>query len=251
MSEVRDRAPIPSTETNDAPARPAWVTQSDEHARPVLALMRRFEPETLAALGDATAASEVTGLPPGGPEERLDAYEQTIRDLDERLKRETHNEVRLDLEAMITLLGWQADLLRAEAERLLPYVNVTRIVFESFLSLLTTGTPADPAPAARRRLRRYAGLEAGYVPLARQARDLLRAGLSRGDLVGPWRQAVLEDLENGPRLLAGIGELFEERRIDGIASAFAELRRQLDDCAPRSSAGAARRSTVGDFTIAF
>ncbi len=229
MPEVHDRAPIPSTETGDASARPAWVTQSDEHARLMLALMRRFEPESLAALGDATAASDVTRLSPGGPEERLDAYEQTIRELGKRREGEAQTEVRLDLEAMITLLGWQADLLRAEAECLLPYVSVTRIVFESFLSLLTAGTPADPAPAARRRLRRYAGLEAGYVPLARQAQDLLRASLSRGDLVGPWRQAVLEDLENGPRLLAGIGELFEERRIDGTASAFAELRRQLDE----------------------
>ncbi len=227
MSDARDAASIPLAKTDDSAARPAWVTRSDEHARPLLELMRRFEPESLAALGDATADDEVTRLSPGGPEERLGAYEQAIRDLGECLAGETHAEVRLDLEAMITLLGLEVDLLRAEAEHLLPYVNVTRIVFESLLSLLTAGTPADPAPAARRRLRRYVGLEAGYVPLARQARELLRAGLSRGGLVGPWRQAVLEDLENGPRLLAGIGELFEERRIEGSASAFAELERQL------------------------
>ncbi len=93
--------------------------------------------------------------------------------------------------------------------------------------------------------------EAGSIDLANEAWIQTQSVEDEQQLVGPWRQAVLEDLQNGPRLLAGIGELFEERRIDGIASAFAELRRQLDDCAPRSSAGAARRSTVGDFTIAF
>ncbi len=80
-----------------------------------------------------------------------------------------------------------------------------------------------------RRLRRYAGLEQGYVPLARQAEALLRAGLSQDRLLGPWRQAVLEDLDNGPRLLAAVGDLIEERRITGTAQAFAELRRQLAD----------------------
>ncbi len=209
-------------------AKPAWVARSDELARPALELMRRFEPEALAALGYPGVAEEITQLPPGGAEERIAAYDRTIRSLGEQGEKETRDELRVDLEAMVTRLTWEVDVLRAESECLLPYVNVAQIVFSGFLSLLSAGMPADPAAAASRRLRRYAGMEHGYKPLARQAETLIRVGLSRGGLVAPWRRAVLEDLDKGPRLLAAVGDLFEERRIRGVARPFSRLRRQLD-----------------------
>ncbi len=234
MPDARDATPIPPVDTSgDAgppeASRPAWVRRSDELARPVLELMRRFEPEKLAALGFPGVAEEITRLPANGPRERIAALDQTIRGLGEHRAGETGAEVRLDLEAMTIHLTRESDLLRAESARLLPYFNLAQTVFSGFLSLLTASTSPESAASARRRLHRYAGLERGYVPLARQAETSIRAGLSRGGLLGPYRQAVLDDLDHGPRLLAAVAELFEERHIRGTARPFDKLRRQLAD----------------------
>ncbi len=255
MPDVCDGISIPPAATSDAhprkprtgppgdpqpqpAARPAWVRRSDRHARPLLELMRRFEPEKLAALGFPGIAEETTRLSPDGPRERIVAYQRTIRNLGEHRTGESHAAVRLDLEAMITHLRWEVDLMRLEARCLLPYVNLAQLVFSGFLSLVTSGTSSCPAAAVHRRLRRYAGLEDGYEPLARQAEALIRSGLRRGDLLGPWRESLLQDLRNGPRLLAAVRELIEERRRSGgapwaqgtgTAKAYDTLQQQLAD----------------------
>ncbi len=218
---------VPPPADPGAARKPAWVRESDEYARPIMELITRFEPEKLSTLGYPGAAEQITRLPPDRPQERIAALDQAIRTLGDHLAEERHAAVRVDLESMITLLTWEVDLLRLESERLLPYFNLAQTVFSGFLSLLTTGTRTKSAAAVRTRLRRYAGLEEGYVPLARQATTLIRTGLSRGGLLGPCRDAVLEDLRAGPRLLAAVQELLEEHRITGCAQAFSKLRRQL------------------------
>jgi hypothetical protein len=69
MPDTRDATRIPPADASGdvEAAKPAWVAKSDELVRPVLELMRRFEPERLAALGDPGAAAEVTQRPPDAP----------------------------------------------------------------------------------------------------------------------------------------------------------------------------------------
>ena len=166
-TDPRSGSEPPPADGPGAEGRPAWVRRSDDYARPDLELMRRFEPEKLAALGFPGVANEITQLPPGGPEERIAAHDQLIRTFGECLAQESHAAVRVDLESMIMLRSWDVELLRLESSLLLPYFNLAQTVFSSLLSLLTAGTQDRPAAAARRRLRRYAGLEEGYEPLAR------------------------------------------------------------------------------------
>ncbi len=230
MSDARDGIPKAPA---GAAGRPTWVRRSDELARPVLELMRRFEPEKLAALGHPGVADQITRLDPERTRDRIAAYRQVIRAFGEHRGREKHAAVRVDLEAMIMLLTWEVDVLRLETESLVPYVDLAQMIFSGFLSLLAAGAPDRRAAAARRRLRRYAGLEEGYVPLAQQAEALIRAGLSRGTAgrgdtpIGPYREAVLEGLRNGPKLLAAVTGLFEEGRITGTEQTFGHLRGQL------------------------
>ncbi len=230
MSDHRDGISNASAGSAIAPAR---VRRSDELVRPVLELMRRFEPEKLAALGGPGVADQITRLTPERPRERIAAYRQVIRAFGEHRDREKHATVRVDLEAMIMLLTWEADLLGLESESLVPYVDLAQEIFSGFLSLLTAAAPGRRAAAVRRRLRRYAGLEAGYTPLARQAEALIRLSLRRGAAgrgdtpLGPYRQAVLEGLRNGPKLLAAVAGLLEEHRITGTEQAFSHLRGQL------------------------
>lgn len=73
------------------------------------------------------------------------------------------------------------------------------------LHTLLAGRPGkERVAAALCRPRRYAGLEAGDVPLARQAEALVRARLGRAGLLAPWRETLLQELRNAPGLLAGL-----------------------------------------------
>ncbi len=57
----------------------------------------------------------------------------------------------------------------------------------------------------------------------------MRSRLDRRDLLGPWRDAALEDLRTGPSLLASLPGLFAECGIAGTERAFRAMRRQLAD----------------------
>ena len=100
-----------------------------------------------------------------------------------------------------------------------------RFVFEGLLSL--PGTRADAG-------RRYAsdsgampGRERGYAPLAEQAEAAIRSRLGHRQLLGPYRPAILENLDNGPRLLADLSRLLNERGLVEHEKDFSLLQEQL------------------------
>jgi uncharacterized protein (DUF885 family) len=77
------------------------------------------------------------------------------------------------------------------------------------------------------RLRRYAGLEAGYTPIAVQAEQRTRERLNTPGLLGPPRLEVEKDLENSTYFIDGLGQLFAKYKLTGYRVAFAALQKQV------------------------
>lgn len=209
-------------------AAPDWVETSDANTQLVTELFARYLPEVMGGLGVTGLDSEIRQISKELDEQAKREENQVLATLQNRLTEEQVPAVRQDLEILIDLL--QRDLEQTEAtERLLlPYFDVAEIIFRGIRSLLDEQIAEERRPAALVRLNRYAGLEGNYTPLTVQAELFTRAQFKKPDLLGPYRGEVEKGLARAPRMVAGIGQMFEDYGLAGYETAYKTLEKQLE-----------------------
>ncbi|MFQ6005853.1 MAG: DUF885 domain-containing protein, partial [Woeseia sp.] len=181
-----------------APATAAdttWVNKSDAYARIVLEAFARFEPEQAAAIGVDGIDERITDLGPGRYERELADSRQVLADLEERLESETDKRVRQDLGILIKVVNDGMRSAKLNRENMLPYFNLSQKVFRGVRALIDAQVPRERYPAAIVRIKRYAGLEDGYRPLAELAKARSSERFDVEGLIGPYRGQVEQDLE--------------------------------------------------------
>ena len=209
------------------PPAPDWVETSNGHAQVLLGVMAETSPETAARYGVEGVDEEILDLSAGYRERRREALRAALRELETRLENAEHPKVRQDLEIMIGEV--ELDLAGQELsdELELPYYDLNRLVFHSLQGLLDERVAAERRPAAFERLKRYAGLAAGYEPIALLATQRTREKLDQAGLQAPYRGELEKSLADGPQMRAGLAPLFEEFGIDGYEGALEVLEDQL------------------------
>src|SRR5947208_6763383 len=95
--------------------------------------------------------------------------------------------------------------------------------------MLDEETPAERQLKDVVRLKRYAGQEAGYTPVAKLAEDLTRSYMKKPGLLFPPKIQVEKDLADQQFLADGIGKLYEKFKVPGYEQAYAALKQQLAD----------------------
>lgn len=208
--------------------QPDWITRSNENAQVLLKVMAAYSPESAAREGVLGLDEQVTQLPPDRRTRLKADREAALRELQRRLNAETDPLVTQDLQILVKAAK---DMIREQelSEKYeLPYFNVSQIVFGGLRGLLDDQIPPERRKAALVRLRKYAGMESGFTPLAEQAKARTRDWTQPGQ-AGPAKIEVESDLARAVFFLSGIGELFAQYRIDGYQEAFARLKEQVDD----------------------
>ncbi len=206
-----------------------WVAESDAVSLRVLEVHGQYTPESIAAVGLAQFDAEVIDLGPGLHERRMAdlqaarAYVASVR--------ETTKDPRV-LQDLFILETSLADDLATHAidhEHLLPWYNLPELLLESFQSLLDPRNDPSRYPAALVRLEKYTGAAAGHERLATLAMARTRERFSAAGLAGPYRGEVERALENLPRYLAGIRNLFQSSELIDWEPEFGQLETQLEE----------------------
>ncbi|MGE5616036.1 MAG: DUF885 domain-containing protein, partial [Bacillota bacterium] len=96
-------------------------------------------------------------------------------------------------------------------------------------SLLDPRNKPERQAKALVRLKRYAGLETGYTPIATQARARIEEDLARPGLIGPYVEEVKRSLDNTDYFLKGIADLFTKAGLKGWESDLDTLAKQLHE----------------------
>ncbi len=213
--------------TAGAAPRPAWVEKSDANARLVLEASARFEPESAGRLGLEGFDEAILDLKPQLYERSQQATRDVLATLESRLAAETDPAVKQDLEILVraTKDSLEETDLRHRYE--VDYTDVPLTVFRGLRALLDDQVPAERRAKAVVRLRRYAGLEPGYTPLAVLAERRTRESFGRDGARAPFKGAVEKDLGNSASYVQGIGKLLEKYKIAGYQPALAKLTEQL------------------------
>ena len=205
----------------------AWIAVSNRHAQVLLDVLARFAPESAGQFGVTGLDEAVSNLSTENRDKGRAATAAALATLQAARKTEQDPLVRQDLDILIK--SAQTNLRGGQLfqERMVPYTDVTALVFGGLRSLLDAQVAAERRPAAVVRLRKYAGLVEGYEPVTAQAMRVTRERLADTKLLPPAKSQVERDLANGPIILQGLEKLFELYKLEGWREPYTTLKQQL------------------------
>jgi len=207
---------------------PEWVQKSNAHAQVVLDVLARLGPEGAGQMGVPGLDEEIFDLKPGFVERQREMIAAARAELEKRLAAETVPPVRQDLQIMIDALDDDREGFELQYKLEVPFFSVSSVVFQGLKGLLDDQVPAERRQAALVRLRKYAGVEKGYEPIASLAEAAIRERLDVPGLIGPPKGEVDRQLSNSATYVDGIGKLFAKYKIKGYEKPLAALRKQVE-----------------------
>ncbi len=210
-----------------AAAQQGWVEKSNQHAQLVLEAIAKFQPEAAGGIGVDGLDEEILDLRDGLYERGLEDSERVLAELRIRLAEESHSAIRQDLGILIQAVEDSIETAKLNRQYLLPYRNISQTVFTGIRALIDPQIPAERYPAAIVRLNRYAGLEDGYEPITKLAKDRTRERFGVEGLHGPFRGEVEQDLERSVTFIDGIGKLLSGTDLEGWQVPYETLAGQL------------------------
>jgi Bacterial protein of unknown function (DUF885) len=222
-------ATVASAQDTSEPAsrQPAWIAKSNAEAQILLDTYARFFPEMAGQLGVAGLDNRVSDLGLALSDRIRAAFTSAARELDERRAVVTDPRVVQDLEILRQDALLQAAIEETNQRYLLPTFDVAERVYNGVRVLLTDQVARERHAAAAVRLRRYAGLEEGYVPIAVQAEARVREQLGGIGLLFPLRDELEQQLANSTLYLDGVQELLDQYKVKDGDKALKELRLQI------------------------
>jgi uncharacterized protein (DUF885 family) len=229
MSRIRRHlglALLLSTSTAFA-ATPNWVARSDAYTQPLLKDTGKYVPENSTELGDESFDTDVVDLKPRVYERELADTEKRLKDLRAQRAKEQDQKVRQDLDILIDSREKKIATMKLEHQYLLDYVNVGELVYGGLRALLDPRNKPERQKLALVRLKRYAGKENGYAPIATLAMARGEERLAAKNLIGPYAGEVEEGLNNNATYMDGIEELFKKAGVQGWEADLAVLKSQV------------------------
>ncbi len=212
-------------------AQPLWIRRSDELAQPVVALYVLAGPEVASHLGLTPADAHTSDYRAGRRDRIREAAFRAAETLRAAESAETDARIGEDLTILLRAVDDVVGTLDVRDAHLVELIDVARLAFTGIRVLLDEQNPVERKRLAVVRLRRYAGLAEGTLPLAQSACAETRARLALDGLTGPYVVAVRTALALGPVLLEGIGELLRDSGLEGWQDAYDAFREQCAEYA--------------------
>ena len=206
---------------------PDWVQRSNEIAYKVLEANAQFAPEFSGQSGVEGYDEEIFDLGENLFERQIAVAEKNIAMLTELLAHEEDSRVAQDIEIMIKSEKDSIESNRITNDNVLPYGNITGLIFAGFRGLLDKQVPLERQQAALVRLKKYTGQAKGYEPLTERAKIMLTERADNPGLIKPFIGEVQQDLERSPVMIEGLQSIFTGSELEGYEKDLAMLTEQL------------------------
>jgi len=206
-----------------------WILRSNSYTQKIIEVDEKYNPVFGSQQGVAyfdtlisipTLANELS--------ERKDK-EAVLSGFKTARESEKSLPVRQDLDILIyhTELDFRQEDYTRNKE--VTYYNPSADVYDGIKVLLDDQTPENRRAAAVQRLRKYAGVQNGYAPLA----DILKARttqqMSKANMVFPSKQEMEIALSRNASLVNGMADLYTKYKITGWEEPYRLLKKQLED----------------------
>lgn len=206
-----------------------WVTRSNSYTKLLIDIDEKYSPEFGSRQGLAYYDTLVSVPALANMKAERRDREHMLNILKQAREKETDAAVKQDLEILIhqTELGFRREDFGQKRE--VPFINAAGVVYGGLQPLLDDQTPAGRRASAVIRLRKYAGLQKGYRPMAEILKDRTLLQLAKPGMIYPSKQEMEVTLAHNASIISGIEELFKKYNITGWEPAYAAIKTQLED----------------------
>jgi len=206
-----------------------WIARSNEFANLLVDIEKKHSPESASSEG-LSQYDELISDPTLADQHAADAETRAVlAKLKQQLAVEQNKYVKQDLVIMIhsvDLALRRQDYL--EAHNILNG-NASAYVFGGLRTLLDDQVAPDRRKAAVVRLKKYAGVEPGFKPLAELLKERVQAQIAKPNMIYPAKASVETNLSRNTLYVDGIASLFKQYQLIGWEEAYAKLKTQLAD----------------------
>jgi hypothetical protein len=206
-----------------------WIAASNQYTNQLLAIEMKHAPELGSNEGLSEFDTEVSQPTLADEDQERKETEAVVATFKSAVGQQKQNEVAQDLQIMIRTVELQFRKLDFARAHRVDFLNASQTVFRGLRVLLDEQTPAERRPAAVVRIRKYAGLEPGYKPLAEILKQRVIEQMAKPDMVYPARTEIETELARDPNYMEGIATLLEKYKLTGWQEPFNKLKSQLTE----------------------
>ena len=208
---------------------PDWIAASNKYTNLLLAVEMKHAPELGSNQGLSQFDTEVSQPTLADEDQERQEEEGVLATLKSALGQQKEKEVAQDLQIVIRKVDLQfreQDFARAHK---VDFLNASKMVFSGLRILLDEQTPSERRPAAVIRIRKYAGLEPGYKPLADILKQRVMEQMIKPGVVYPARTQIEIEQSRNSNYIEGIATLLEKYKLTGWQEPYEKLKSQLAD----------------------
>jgi Bacterial protein of unknown function (DUF885) len=206
-----------------------WIAASNKYTNQLLAVEMKHTPELGSNEGLSQFDTDVSQPTLADEDQERQETEAVLLTFKSAVGQQKQKEVAQDLQIMIRAVELQFRELDFERARRVDFLNASQRVFRGLRVLLDEQTPSERRPAAVIRVRKYAGLEPGYKPLAEILKQRVIEQIAKPGVVYPARTEIETELARDPNYMEGIATLLEKYKLTGWQEPFNKLKSQLID----------------------
>ena len=209
----------------EAPAD--WIAASNKYTNQLLAVEMKHTPELGSNEGLSQFDTDVSQPTLADEDQERRETEVVVLTFKSAVGQQKQKEVAQDLQIMIRTVELEFRELDFARTHKVDFLNASQTVFRGLRILLDEQTPAERRPAAVVRIRKYAGLESGYKPLAEILKQRVMEQMAKPDVVYPARTEIETELARNSNYMEGIATLLEKYKLTGWQEPFNKLKSQL------------------------
>ena len=206
-----------------------WIAASNKYTNLLLAVEMKHTPELGSNEGLSQFDTEVSQPTLADEDQERQETEAVVTTFKSAVGQQKQKEVAQDLQIMIRTAELQFRELDFARAHKVDFLNASQTVFRGLRVLLDEQTPAERRPAAVVRIRKYAGMERGYKPLADILKQRVMEQMAKPGVVYPARTEIETELGRNPNYMEGIAALLQKYKLTGWQEPFNKLKAQLTE----------------------
>lgn len=211
----------------EAPAD--WVAASNKYTNMLVAVEMKHHPEMGSNQGLSQFDTGVSQPTLADEDQERQETEAVLATFKSAVAQQKQKEVAQDLEIVIRAIQLQFREMDFDRAHKVDFLNASQQVFRGLQILLDEQTPGERRPAAVVRIRKYAGLEPGYKPLAEILKQRVMEQMAKPGVVYPARTEIETELARNPNYMEGIATLLEKYKLTGWQEPLKQLKSQLTE----------------------
>jgi hypothetical protein len=210
-------------------AAPSWIEDSNRYTQMLIDVNIRHSPEYASSQGLSEYDPKI-GNPTLADELAARAERDAVIDkIKAQLPQEKDRNVAEDLQILIHAIDLDDREQDFDLQRSVPFNNASENVFRGLKILMDDQVAPERRPAAVVRLRKYAGVEAGFVPLTEILLQREKEQIAKPEVIYPSKDEIETALGRNSNYVEGIAALFKKYQLTGWEDAYAKLKTQLAD----------------------